>query len=175
MNAQSTGSISLASSDPTAPMLIDLGYLSHPYDRRVAIEALRAAMALSRVPTFDRVIEKVLVGPKSESDEDLCEFAKEHVSPVYHFGATCRMGKADDEMSVVDNEFKVKGIQGLRVIDHSVAPLMINNHVQSTCYLIVSSTRYPSCERFADLLCQGETAAEKLIAEYGLDKSSTEL
>jgi choline dehydrogenase-like flavoprotein len=48
------------------------------------------------------------------------------------------MGRDEDEMSVVDKEFKVRGIRGLRVADHAVAPLMVNNHTQSTCYLIVS-------------------------------------
>jgi choline dehydrogenase-like flavoprotein len=138
MNAQSRGSVTLASSDPSAPIAIDLNYLSHPYDRRVAIEALRAALALSRVPTLKNVSEKILNGPKSEIDEDLFEFAKEFVQPVFHFARTCRMGKDSDEMSVVDKDFKVRGTKGLRVADHAVAPLMINNHTQSTCYLIVS-------------------------------------
>lgn len=138
MNGQSRGNVTLASSDPTVPMNIDLNYLSHPYDRRVAIEALRAGLALSRVPTLKNVSEKILNGPKSESDEDLFEFAKQFVQPVWHFARTCRMGKDGDEMSVVNKDFKVRGIKGLRVADHAVVPLMINNHTQSTCYLIVS-------------------------------------
>jgi choline dehydrogenase-like flavoprotein len=48
------------------------------------------------------------------------------------------MGKQSDAMAVVDKEFKVRGVEGLRVVDHAVAPLMTNNHTQSTCYLIVS-------------------------------------
>jgi hypothetical protein len=62
MNAQSTGSITPASSDPPIPMLIDLNYLSHPYDGRVAIEALRTAQAFTRVSTFERISEQVLRG-----------------------------------------------------------------------------------------------------------------
>lgn len=81
MNSQSRGTVTLASSDPSVPMNIDLNYLSHPYDRRVATEALRAALALSRVPTIKNVSEKILTGPKSESDEDIFEYAKQYVQP----------------------------------------------------------------------------------------------
>lgn len=60
------------------------------------------------------------------------------------------MGKKDDKDAVVDTDFRVRGLQNLRVVDLSVIPLLPNNHTQSTAYLV------------------GETAAEKLIAEYGL-------
>ncbi|TVY82721.1 Alcohol dehydrogenase [acceptor] [Lachnellula suecica] len=142
MNPQSSGSITLGSSDPSMPMLIDLNYLSHPYDRRVAIEGIRAAMALSRVHTFVNISEEVLEGPKSESEEDIIEYCKEFVQPVYHFAGTCCMGREGDEMSVVDKEFRVRGTSGLRVADHSIAPLMVNNHTQSTCYLISIGFEY---------------------------------
>lgn len=64
--------------------------------------------------------------------------------------STTRMGKKDDKDAVVDTDFRVRGLQNLRVVDLSVIPLLPNNHTQSTAYLV------------------GETAAEKLIAEYGL-------
>jgi hypothetical protein len=48
------------------------------------------------------------------------------------------MGMESDDMTVVEMEFKVRGMKGLRIVDHEVVPLMTNNHTQSTCYLIVS-------------------------------------
>ena len=54
------------------------------------------------------------------------------------------MGREGDEKTVVDTSFKVKGVKGLRVADLSVAPLMINNHTQSTAYLIVSLIQFVS-------------------------------
>lgn len=59
------------------------------------------------------------------------------------------MGREEDEAAVIDRGFRVRGVRGLRVCDMSVAPIVPNNHVQSTAYLI------------------GETLAEKMIAEYG--------
>lgn len=90
------------------------------------------------MPTFAAITEKRIEGPVSDSDEDLFEHVKKSLGPVYHFGGTCRMGREGDEKTVVDTSFKVKGVKGLRVADLSVAPLMINNHTQSTAYLIVS-------------------------------------
>lgn len=170
MNPQSTGSITLSSANPSAPPKIDVGYVSHPYDRRVAIEALRTLVKYSKMPTFDTVTEKRLEGPASDSDEDIFEHVKKTVSPVFHYGGTCRMGRDGDSKAVVDTNFSVVGMKGLRVVDHSVAPLMVNNHTQSTAYLIVRSTPLVSFhgEILTTHLTQGETAAEKIIAEFGL-------
>ena len=139
MNSQSTaGSITLASANPADAPLIDVKYLTHPYDRRVAVEALRDIIDYSEMPAFAAVTEKRIEGPASDSDEDLFEHVKKSLSSVYHFSGTCRMGREGDEKAVVDKDFKVKGVRGLRVADLSVAPLMLNNHTQSTAYLIVS-------------------------------------
>jgi choline dehydrogenase-like flavoprotein len=150
MNAQSVGSVRLASSDPAVPALIDLNYLSHPYDKRVAIEALRCLTEFSEAPAFEKVTARRIEGPsKDADDETLWEHCKKAVAPVWHFAGTCKMGRDDDEAAVVDKEFRVKGVKGLRVVDLSVLPVLPNNHTQSTAYLV------------------GETGAEKLIAEYG--------
>lgn len=150
MNPQSMGTVTLTSSDPTKPYLIDPKYLTHPYDRRVAIEALRSVIKLSKVPTFAAVTEKVLSGPEVDSDDKILEHCKKSLSPVWHFAGTCKMGGEDDEMAVVDKNFRVRGVKRLRVVDLSVTAVLPNNHTQSTAYLI------------------GETAAEKMIEEYGL-------
>ncbi|RDL31002.1 uncharacterized protein BP5553_09791 [Venustampulla echinocandica] len=150
MNCQSVGSVTLSSSDPSTLQVIDGAYLSHPYDRRVATEAVRGCLELSRAPAAQGLIEEAIIAPKSDSEEDIREFCKEQGSCGLHFAGTCKMGKERDGMCVVNNRFLVRGTKGLRVVDLSVAPLMMNNHTQSTCYLI------------------GETAAEKIINEYGL-------
>jgi choline dehydrogenase-like flavoprotein len=64
------------------------------------------------------------------------------------------MGRDDDAEAVVSKEFKVKGAEGLRVVDMSVAPLTTNNHTQATAYLIA------------------QKAVEKMVVEYGLDRVS---
>ncbi|KAH8646544.1 glucose-methanol-choline oxidoreductase-like protein [Tricladium varicosporioides] len=150
MNSQSVGTVTLSSSNPADAPLINVNYLAHPYDRRVAIEAVRSGLEFSKTSKMKEVIESHLIWPASENEEDILEFCKSVVQPVYHHAGSCRMGKEGDEEAVVDKEFKVRGVSGLRVVDHSVAPIMVNNHTMSTCFLI------------------GETAAEKIIQEYGL-------
>lgn len=139
MNAQSKGTVSIISTDPRDPGQIDLQYLSHPFDRRVAIESMRKAMEFGQTPSVQAVTEAILSAPKSSSDEDIWEYIKKEVMPVFHFSGTCKMGTKEDESAVVDQAFRVRGVKGVRVVDLSVAPLMVNNHTQSTCYLIVSS------------------------------------
>lgn len=140
LNAQSTGTVTISSSDPKDDPVVDSNYLSHPYDQRVAIEGLRSLLAFSNVSTFQAQTEARIEGPDGEDDEALLEHAKRSVQPVWHFGGTCRMGKVGDgdESWVVDREFRVRGVEGLKVVDLSVMPLMINNHTQATAYLVVS-------------------------------------
>jgi choline dehydrogenase-like flavoprotein len=153
MNPQSRGSVSLSSSSPADKPVIQLNYLTHPYDRRVMSHAIKQTWSkITSNPVVAPHIVKTIVGPKTLEDGDVEEFMREHVNTVWHAGGTCRMGKQGDEGAVVDSDCRVFGVEGLRVVDMSVAPLSTNNHTQGTAYLI------------------GQKAAEKLVAEYGLDK-----
>jgi choline dehydrogenase-like flavoprotein len=69
MHSQSLGSISLKSADPKDPPNIDLNVLAHPYDRRIMIEAVKETYGFFQKSTFP--IDKILEGPKSDSDADL--------------------------------------------------------------------------------------------------------
>ena len=144
LNAQSSGTVTISSLDPKASPVIDPKYLSHPYDQRVAIESLRDLVAYSKLSTFQPHTESVLEGPEGEDDAALLKHAKKSLQPVWHFSGTCRMGKEgdDDENWVVDADFKVRGVSGLRVVDMSVMPLMTNNHTMATAYLVVGFSRF---------------------------------
>ena len=85
-------------------------------------------------------------------DADVDRFASENAGTVWHASGTCKMGKEGDEEAVVDKTFRVRGVEGLRVVDMSVAPVVTNNHSQATAYLIA------------------QKAAEKMVQEYGLDR-----
>ena len=138
MNPQSCGGVTLSSANPLDPPVIDLNFCSHPYGKRAGIEGFRSLMEFSGLPTYAAITESRIEGPFGDSDEEIREHCKRSIGPIYRFGGTCKMGNESDEMCVVDMEFKVRGARGLRVVDHAVAPLMSNNHTQSTCYLIVS-------------------------------------
>ncbi|KAK2626971.1 hypothetical protein QTJ16_004146 [Diplocarpon rosae] len=150
MNPQSHGSVTLTSASPSDAPRVDPQLLSHPYDRRVLIEGVRKLMEFLEAPVFQSSTVKMIGCPKGRSDEEIWEHCAGNVFSSWHMCSTVKMGKKDDEKACVETDFRVRGIQNLRVVDLSVLPLLPNNHTQSTAYLV------------------GETAAEKMIAEYGL-------
>ena len=75
MNAQSSGTVTLASTDPSAPPLISTIYLSHPYDRRVAIEALRSITRFSETSLYAAMMERRIEGPPADVDDEAFFFS----------------------------------------------------------------------------------------------------
>ncbi|KAB8067903.1 hypothetical protein BDV29DRAFT_199790 [Aspergillus leporis] len=138
MIAQSYGEVKLQSSDPDVPLLFNPNLLAHEYDRRVVIEAMQEALAITKHEAFAKDTLSTFMAPASESDE------------ICSSGLRIRMGKVGDKDAAVDNGFRVFGVEGLRVADMSVVPVLTNNHTQATAYVV------------------GATAAEVLIKEYGL-------
>ncbi|KAK9784514.1 hypothetical protein SCARD494_12769 [Seiridium cardinale] len=151
-NAQSRGEVTLQSSDPDVPLLFDPKFLAHPYDRRAAIESLRAILKVANSEAYSKDSIAQLVGPASDSDEDLLEYWKQTISSSWHMTGTLKMGQEGDKDrdAVVDPDFKLFGVQGLRVADMSVVPVLVSAHIQATAYVT------------------GMTCAEKLVAEYSL-------
>ena len=82
-NPQSTGSLSLQSANPHDTLLIDPQFLSHPFDRRAAIEAIRHTMELIALPLVSKDTIKLVGGPKSSSDEDI--LVKPRLNPIERF------------------------------------------------------------------------------------------
>lgn len=152
MNPQSEGSVTLRSSNPADKPIIKLNYLTHPYDARIFREAIRSTwQKLVLNPAIAKSVKRTISGPASLSDEDVDAFARANAGTVWHANGTVKMGRIGEKGTCVDGGFRVKGVQGLRVVDLSVAPLTTNNHTQATAYLV------------------GRIAGEKLVREYGLD------
>jgi hypothetical protein len=148
---QSTGTIKLASADPKDPPLIDPNFLSHPFDRRMAVVAtIRMLDFVEQSRLKDDLGEPVSV-PASRSEEDILAFWREAGNTTSHPSCTAKMGRRDDPEACLDSDFQVHGLQNLRVVDLSALPFLPQCHPQSIAYLI------------------GQCAAEKLTSEYGLD------
>ncbi|KAL4865926.1 hypothetical protein BDV12DRAFT_210807 [Aspergillus spectabilis] len=152
MNGQSKGEVRLQSSDPAVPLLFNPDFLSHEYDRRVAVESIREILAVTEHESFKKDTLGVIAGPKSASEEDILEYWRGVIGSSWHMTGTVRMGRDGDEGAVVDREFRVRGVQGLRVADMSVVPVLVNGHTQAMAYVT------------------GVTCADVLIGEYGLDQ-----
>lgn len=150
-NSQARGEVTLQSSDPSVPLKFDPKILSHPFDRRVAIEVMRSVLKIAEHPSFAKDTVASIAVPKSASDEDILDYWKATVNSSWHMTGTAKMGTKDDPEAVVDEKFRVKGLTNLRVADMSVLPVLPSAHTQLPAYLT------------------GATCAELLIKEYELE------
>ncbi|KAL9115214.1 MAG: hypothetical protein Q9227_001008 [Pyrenula ochraceoflavens] len=124
LNLQSRGSVTLQSSDFSAPLLYNPCAFSHPFDRRVAIEGIRTTMkTMLSAPFSDDTVRPINL-PKSFSDEDIFEHVQDNALSTWHMAGTVKMGGEEDETACVDKEFRVRGVERLRVVDMSVFPIL---------------------------------------------------
>ncbi|KAK4941999.1 hypothetical protein LTR10_018180 [Elasticomyces elasticus] len=135
-NNLSKGSVSLQSANPREPPRIDPRFLEHPFDKRIAIETVREAVAIGRSSAYQSVIRCMVHGPEADDDESILRFIRATLGQGYHSLGTCRMGPSTKAGTVVDQYFKPIGTQGLRVADLSVCPILTSNHTQINVYLI---------------------------------------
>ena len=135
LRPESRGEIRLNSSDPAAAPAIDPNYLATDGDRRVMRAAFKAMRGVLHQPALAALSGgEIWPGPKVESDAAIDAFIRSAASTVYHPVGTCRMG-ADDE-AVVDETLKVRGIDGLRVVDASVMPTIVGGNTNAPTIMI---------------------------------------
>ncbi|MBC6408216.1 MAG: choline dehydrogenase [Rhodobacteraceae bacterium] len=137
MRSESRGSVSLRSSRPTDAPVIRLNYMSHPHDWeefRTCIRLTREIFAQEAFRPF--VKHEIQPGEAVESDEELNAFIAEHAESAYHPCGTCRMGRRNDPMAVVDPEGQVIGVEGLRVADSSVFPRITNGNLNGPSIMV---------------------------------------
>ncbi|KAK3290935.1 uncharacterized protein B0H64DRAFT_49805 [Chaetomium fimeti] len=149
-NGQSRGTATLQSSDPSVPLHFDPNFFEHPFDRRAAIASLREAVRFTKTEGYAKDTVATITAPQSDSDEDLLAYWAQTFGSSWHMTGTVKMGKPDDATAAVDKDFRLMGIDGLRVADMSVVPVLASCHVQAVAYIA------------------GATCAEKLVKEHGL-------
>jgi choline dehydrogenase-like flavoprotein len=139
----SHGRISLASANPAEPPVIDPGYLTAESDLRGLVAGLRIAERLCDTTALRPYIGAPMAPwPGNVDDATLKTYIRKHAQTTYHPVGTCRMG--GDDAAVVDCELRVRGLDGLRVVDASVMPRIIRGHTHAPTVMIA--------ERAADLI-----------------------
>jgi choline dehydrogenase len=145
VDVRSRGRIGLRSADPRHKPLIDPGYLTDPAD----LEALVKAIGMVRQIAAVRPLRKMWVAEEAPGDAELRDFIRRDVTTVYHPVGTCAMtGDSQVDKSkvsgVVDTELKVRGVEGLRVVDASVMPTVPRGNTNAPTIAIA--------ERAADMI-----------------------
>jgi choline dehydrogenase len=124
------------------PPEIRINYLATETDRRAFIDGLKILRKILAAPALKSYCAgEVYPGSNVTSDEDLLEFRRQTGSTVYHPTSTCRMG--NDPLAVVDQRLRLRGIEGLRVVDASIMPdLMSGNTNAPTIMIAEKAIRY---------------------------------
>ncbi len=135
LRPESRGRIRLKSADPNAHPAIFANYLDTELDRRTMVEGLRQARRIFEQPAFADIIDGP-VYPEAgvESDDQLLDFVRRKAETVYHPVGSCRMGS--DDRAVVDPSLRVRGVDGLRVVDASVMPTLVSGNTNAPTLMI---------------------------------------
>ena len=137
MRSPSRGSVSLNSADPAEAPKIVFNYMSDAKDWedfRTCIRLTREIFAQDAFAPF--VKHEIQPGEAVQSDEELDAFIAEHAESAYHPCGTCKMGRVDDPMAVVDPECRVIGVEGLRVADSSIFPHITNGNLNGPSIMV---------------------------------------
>ena len=145
LRPESRGQVSLASADPYADPRLQMNFLATEEDRRVARTGVRIVREVVAQRAFDAFRgEEIVPGPAVASDAELDAFIRAKGETIYHPVGTCRMGRPDDPLAVVDAQCRVIGLDGLRVVDASVIPALIGGNTNAPTIMIA--------EKIADVI-----------------------
>jgi choline dehydrogenase len=149
---ESRGWLRIKSSDPTVLPAMQPNYLATQNDRDTLIAGMRVARSIFQTPTMKSITtEEFWPGAGKDSDEDWLEHAKNTGYTTFHQTSTCMMGNGP--MSVVDNELRVRDMEGLRVVDASVMPTVISGNTNAATIMIA--------EKAADMIRAESRATAK--------------
>jgi choline dehydrogenase len=153
LRPESRGTVTLKGSDTRTPPAIRPNYLSDPADQRVAVDAIKLTrrIMLETKAFAPHKPDELVPGTKARSDDELLAAARAYGSTIFHPVGTCKMGRPDDPLAVVDERLRLRGIDGLRVIDASVMPTITSGNTNAPVIMIA--------EKAADLILAERKAA----------------
>ncbi len=153
LQPKSRGRLTLASADPAAKPKLHANFLSDPGgdDLEALVRGVKIVRRLVQAPAMDAYRgEEVLPGTAATTDDEIRRFTHETLGTTFHPAGTCKMGR--DRMAVVDPELRVRGIDGLRVIDASVMPKVVSGNTNAPVIMIA--------EKGADMILGRQAQAD---------------
>jgi choline dehydrogenase len=137
MRSKSRGWVRLTSPDPAAKPMIRFNYMSHPDDWTEMRACVRLTREIFEQAPFDPYRGAALQpGAEVVGDEAIDAFIRDHVETAYHPSCTCKMGAVGDPMAVVDQETRVIGVEGLRVVDASIMPSITTGNLNAPTIML---------------------------------------
>jgi len=137
LRPESRGHVQIKTEDSREPPKIQPDYLSDPADRKVAADAIKLTRKIVSSPAMKKFEpEEFKPGIEFASDDDLAREAGNIGTTIFHPVGTCKMGPSSDNMAVVDERLKVRGVRGLRVVDASVMPTITSGNTNSPTLMI---------------------------------------
>ena len=156
MRSPSRGRVKLRSRDPHEHPSILFNYMAEALDWREFRDAIRITREIIRQPALDRFRGRELSpGAELQSDAEIDAFVRARAETAYHPSCSCAMGY--DEMAVVDNEGRVHGLEGLRVVDASIMPRITTGNLNAPTIMLA--------EKIADRI-RGRTALARVDTPY---------
>jgi choline dehydrogenase len=139
MRSPSRGRVRLKSRDPRVHPSILFNYMETEQDWREFRDAVRITREIIAQPALDRYRgREISPGAAAETREDLDAFVRAHGETAFHPSCSCRMG--EDAMAVVDGQGRVHGLEGLRVVDASIMPLIVTGNLNAPTIMMAEKT-----------------------------------
>ncbi len=137
MRSKSRGTVTLKSADPHDKPKILFNYMSHPDDWTEMRACVRLTREIFQQPAFAPFRgREIQPGADCVTDDQIDAFIAEHVESALHPSCTCKIGRPNDPMAVVDPELRVIGVQGLRVVDSGVMPTITTGNLNAPTIMI---------------------------------------
>ncbi|HEY1058530.1 MAG TPA: choline dehydrogenase [Limnobacter sp.] len=129
LRPRSRGSLTIQSNSMADAPLIDIGFLNHPDDLEDLVKGFKMTQRIMNAPALAKWVVKDKFTAHVKTDDDIREVLRNRVDTVYHPTGTCRMGS--DDKAVLDTELRVRGVQGLRVVDASAMPSLVGGNTNA--------------------------------------------
>ena len=158
LRPESTGTIRLKSKDPKEHPLIDANYLAERKDLDTLIAGVKMGREIFAQSGLDPYrADEFAPGAAVRTDAELEQWVRAKCETIYHPVGTCKMGTDNDPMAVVDNQCRVRGIDGLRVVDASVMPTLVGGNTNAPTIMVA------------------EKAADMILARLARDREARDL
>eukprot|EP01080_Neovahlkampfia_damariscottae_P008416 gene8416-241_t len=147
LRPKSSGFVKLKSKNPLDAPVIQPNYFSVQQDLDLLVEGFKKIRDIFQTkPLSDFVLQEVFPGSSVKSEESIRDYIKNELMTLYHPTSTCKMGKSEDKMSVVDSKLKIHGLKNIRIVDASIFPNIISGHTHAPVVMVA--------EKASDLIKQ---------------------